>query len=331
MVGRDNSNSGRRSDYLDKFLMANEIRIIFPSGNTLYAFAKNRSGQIWYDGAFEDYGTSSRTANDYAVTMVDKSGNFYVGDFPEDISVGDYITQINLQAGASPADSDNPVGGDDISWTGIAEEVAAVAEVGAVDICNYGFAKLGGAEESIEIFSLTDGSENAALCSWLYPMVRNEVLQRWPFSSTKKFADLGAALTGDSLPEDADWDYVFNLPSDCVAVINQISEDARTTTYEYDVKIGKLFTNDLTNTDEDSAYIEYVFKQKDASKYSPSLINAIATKLAAEMAPRLKRQEYREDLLKEYGGILFQAECLNQLGLYEKGEEGEYTWQTARG
>lgn len=309
--------------------MSNEIiGLGFEAGWTVYAIVRDSSGQVWYstNEDFEDVGESSRTNNDYAITMTDKEGGLYLADFPEDISAGTYYTILFRQAGSSPANSDPVVGGDKISWTGVAEAAEAVTEIGATDICNRALLKIGTAKEQVTIDSIYDGTETANLCLVLYPQVRNEVLQRWPWNECREFADLGAELSGIEM---ADWEYVFNLPAGCLAVVAQIDEDGRTIKYEHEIRRGMLFTDDYSNSDGDSAYIEYIIKVVDTSKYSPALVEAIATKLAAELAPTIKPSETAM-LKREYEYLVLpKAEGLNQAEQYSD-DEGSYSWLDAR-
>ena len=101
--------------------MSNEIHIDYNSGSsTLYAVIRNGAGEVWYAGGqvFESWGTGSRTANDYDISLTDKGGSRYVGDFDGNIPAGRYSVQAFLQAGANPANSDNLVGSDKIVWSG---------------------------------------------------------------------------------------------------------------------------------------------------------------------------------------------------------------------
>ncbi len=100
--------------------MANEIHIDYTSGNTFYAVVRNEAGEVWYPGGqvFESWGTGGRTADDYDISLTDKGGSRYVGDFDSNIPAGRYSVQAFLQAGANPADSDNLVEGDEIVWSG---------------------------------------------------------------------------------------------------------------------------------------------------------------------------------------------------------------------
>jgi len=100
--------------------MANEIQVNYASGNTLYAVIRNTAGDVWYAAGqvFEAWGTSGRTANDYDISLTDKSGSRYVGSFDTNIPTGRYSIQVFLQAGANPADSDTFIAGEEIVWSG---------------------------------------------------------------------------------------------------------------------------------------------------------------------------------------------------------------------
>jgi hypothetical protein len=103
--------------------MANEIHVDYTSGNTLYAVIRNSSGEVWYPGGqvFEAWGTGGRAADDYDISLTDKSGNRYAGGLDGNFPAGRYSVQVFLQAGANPSDSDNLVGGGEIVWSGTGE------------------------------------------------------------------------------------------------------------------------------------------------------------------------------------------------------------------
>lgn len=106
--------------------MANEIHADYASGNTLYAVVRNHTGDVWYPtgGAFEAWGTESRDADDYDISLTDKGGSRYVGDFDGNIPAGRYTIQIFLQAGANPADSDNFLTSLEFIWSGTGQVTA---------------------------------------------------------------------------------------------------------------------------------------------------------------------------------------------------------------
>ena len=106
--------------------MSNEIQADYASGNTLYAVIRNGVGDVWYVAgqSFEAWGTGGRTADNYDISLTDKSGSRYVGNFDSNIPAGRYFVQIFLQAGANPADGDTLVTSDEIFWSGTGKVTA---------------------------------------------------------------------------------------------------------------------------------------------------------------------------------------------------------------
>jgi len=313
--------------------MANEIFLIgYQSGYTTYALVRNSSGQIWYpiSEEFEDFGTGSRSHADYDIPLTDKSGGMYVADFPSAIpantTVG-YRTVIYHQVGASPASTDHIIGGSRIYWSGTSE-VSDSIELNVTALANRMFKKVGGTlGKSLIIDDIDDeDDENAVAAKAIYAQIRNEVLIRWPWNDCREYADLGAEVDGLEM---ADWEYVFALPSDVIAVIDQIDEDDRTIKFDYEVRGPYLFTSDYSNSDGDSAYIDYIKKVTDASLYSPALVEAITTKWAAEMAPAYNPKE-KDNLKREYEYLVLpNSKASNQESQYSN-DEGEYKWRNAR-
>ncbi len=106
--------------------MGNEIQVSYVTGDALYAMIRNAGGQVWYGTGcvFEDWGTSSRSRDDYDLPLTETGGGFYVCDFPEDIAAGRYGVQVFKRVGAVPADGDTPVTSHRIVWTGTGELTA---------------------------------------------------------------------------------------------------------------------------------------------------------------------------------------------------------------
>jgi hypothetical protein len=106
--------------------MANEIQIDYASGNTLYAVVRNGAGEVWYVAGqvFESWGAGGHDMDDYDISLTDKDGSLYVGNFDANIPAGRYSVQVFLQAGANPADSDSLIGSSKIVWSGVGEVTA---------------------------------------------------------------------------------------------------------------------------------------------------------------------------------------------------------------
>ena len=302
--------------------MSNEIRSAYPTGYNLYALLFNGTNKVWYNtgGVFETHGTSSRTNADYAVSLTEVATGYYTANWPTSMSSGTYNTIIKLRAGSTPANSDATVGGPaEYFWTGT--RATAAPEQNAVNICNQSLAKLAGGKNSIKITALGDGTKTSDLCDLLYTPNRKEVLARGYWEEVVYYADLGSESSYSG--EYGDWDYVFDLPSNCLRVLKQTHESCIETEYRCEIFQGKLFTNVYTNDDNDSAYIKYVKNETDASVFSQELINCIATKLAAELAPQTLGGETgytrRFRLLEEFEKLVLPTnESVNQSQQYAR-------------
>jgi len=104
---------------------ADEIRIDYPSAENVYAIVREDDGDVWYvaGDTFEAWGTGSRDADDYDIAMVDKGGDFHVGDFDADISAGTYTIHIWQKDGANPDETaDSIIASIRIVWNGTVEE-----------------------------------------------------------------------------------------------------------------------------------------------------------------------------------------------------------------
>jgi len=184
-------------------------------------------------------------------------------------------------------------------------------------IYNIALGKLGGAGDSetgTAFIASIDGDDKVS--QWgklLFPRIRRTVItdlatSEAPFRSTIRFAGLGSAVADDSLPEIGSWKYAFNLPGDCLAVVSQFSEGSISTrdqraysdpggnvhyqweTIANEAGDGLLFlTDNLSNTDSDSAFIEYVIDTPSTDGFSESMVDCIATLLASESAPIVGR------------------------------------------
>jgi len=184
-------------------------------------------------------------------------------------------------------------------------------------IYNIALGKLGGAGDSetgTAFIASIDGDDKVSQWGKLaFPRIRRTVIidlatSKAPFRSTIRFKGLDAAVADDDLPEIGGWKYAFNLPGDCLAVISQVSEGSIATRdqraysdpggnvyYQWESVANKagtgkiLLTDNLSNTDGDSAFIEYVIDTPDTGGFTENMIDCIATLLASEVAPMIGR------------------------------------------
>ena len=191
------------------------------------------------------------------------------------------------------------------------------------DLCNLAAGKFGGFGDQTtgsgfitDINSATDS--NAKWCKILLPECRKKVItdlaiMDCPFRESVKYMDLGAEAADDDIPEIGGWLYAFSLPIDMLAMVAQINEDSladstvKRTKYRYETILNKnkngklLLTNDYSNTDEDSAFIQYAVDVSNPAGFSQALKECIVVLLAAELCPRVgKDEKKRQSLLIEY-------------------------------
>lgn len=152
-----------------------------------------------------------------------------------------------------------------------------------VQICNLALTKLGAAR----ITSLTDDTKQARALNAIYEATRDAELAACPWS----FATKRAAIPASATAPDFGWAYSYPLPTDYLALV-EVGENY--TFYASDV--GGLFavesdpaTGSLALlTDEASPLnIRYVYKVATSGLYPPLFVQALACRLAAEVAEEL--------------------------------------------
>lgn len=152
-----------------------------------------------------------------------------------------------------------------------------------VGICNQALAWLGGNL----ITSLTDATTEARLCNAIYEDVRDAVLQEhdWTFAIGRY--DLAASATAPT----NGYAKAFPLPADVLRVTDVNSgEDWR-------------IEGDSIVTNEGAARIRAVVRITDPNKFSPLFTQALAARLAADLAISLTQSR---ELQQQYFSIYAQ-------------------------
>lgn len=96
--------------------MANEIRVTYNTGATLYILVFNAAGQVWDQtndggaGSFEAYAAASIDNYDVILSEIATASGQYRGTFPPNIDTGAHGVVAYLQTGASPAITDARLG-----------------------------------------------------------------------------------------------------------------------------------------------------------------------------------------------------------------------------
>ena len=159
-----------------------------------------------------------------------------------------------------------------------------------VTICNIALARLG----QTQITSLTEADKKARLCLVFYEPMRDAVLQDawWTFATKRQ------TLSQLVATPDSGFDYYYQLPADCLDP-RYLENDL----IEYVIEGDKL----ITDSTED---IELVYTQQltDTTLFSPNFVDALAYRIAAELAMSLTNDLKKHDqLLNIYASIVAQA------------------------
>ncbi len=153
-------------------------------------------------------------------------------------------------------------------------------------ICNQALSWLGASL----ILSIDDGTTNADLCKVNYDELRDTVLNEafWTFA-TKRYkwtptTDIPAFGYSKS----------FLIPSEVITII--------------EVRDDSVFANGTSNLDwrreadrvvanVDVIFAKCIYQVTDVSKFSPLFVQALATRLAAELAPRITESNTKTNLM----------------------------------
>lgn len=168
-----------------------------------------------------------------------------------------------------------------------------------VQICNLALALIG----QRPITSLADGTQTSALCALWYDPAREATLNGAPWKEATKRAELAALTTA---PE-WEWDYQYQLPPDCLWVIEVSADDDIVTEDDWDIE-GRTIVTDAGSP----IYIKYVRNETDVTVFSPSLVDALTEKLAAEIVFGItKRADLRKMHLDVFARKLADARTLS--------------------
>lgn len=296
----------------------------------VYDLFRDEDGQVLNNTTLLMVAWVAAARADYAFALTENDGEMYSADVDDSFPIGTKLFRFTYeQAGAAPADGDTLLYGPiPVEWTG--ESVIVDGEETTItNLCNYAWAKVGGAWQQNKLASYYETTDSAELCQRLWPNVRKEVLIRgskggvnWEEALT--FSETGAELADANIPDMADWSYAYTLPSDCLRVIRQLNEEDRTIEYPFKVMRGMLLSDNYGNADNDVAYIEYIYDNDTVSDYGPALYNAMATLLASEIAGATVGAERRQQLRAEFESLVMQlASSQQQAQIYhdDKGKE----------
>lgn len=151
-----------------------------------------------------------------------------------------------------------------------------------VEICNLALTHIGD-PGNVASIDPPEASTQGRYCARLYPIARDEVQEAhtWRFNTRRK------VLTSLALPDAVagEWSYAYALPTECLrpfaVYVPGITETGRTE--DFSVEAADDGTQILFANVE-GAYLKYVVRVADTSRWPPSFVDALAWRLATKLA-----------------------------------------------
>lgn len=176
-----------------------------------------------------------------------------------------------------------------------------------IAICNQALGWLG----ANPIISFDDASVEAKLCKANYGPLRDAVLEdhAWSFAVKR---DALALLNETPVT----YAYAFQSPTDLLRVL-QISVDGN---FDVTEKVDWVLEDRKFLLDSDTAYIKYIYRMTDPAKFSPNFKQALAARIAADLAiPLTSSRTLQGDMYGLYQVKLMEAAQKDGLqGRYER-------------
>jgi len=148
-----------------------------------------------------------------------------------------------------------------------------------VSICNDALVLLG----SEGVTSFDDGSTEAAICSALYPNIRDLFLSMYPWSFAQKKVELQRETTSP----DFEWTYQYALPSDMLSTLRSVTNTSAIgapSITEWEIVGNKLMT------DQTTIWVDYCYRPSE-SLWPPHFVQLMKYVLAWHFAEPLTDQQ----------------------------------------
>lgn len=181
-------------------------------------------------------------------------------------------------------------------------------------VCNSALIKIG----SDRISSITQDTRAAVLLNAIWSQTLDSVLRAHPWN----FAITRAELAPTSDEPAFEWDYEYDLPSDCLRVLDLM--DGNDEDIEFVIEDQKILTNEST------IYARYIYRNDDPSSWDACFAEALAWRLAKEVVMSLSGNAALVEVCdKAYMKQLAEARTMDGAEGIIKGLESN-TWTNAR-
>jgi hypothetical protein len=148
-----------------------------------------------------------------------------------------------------------------------------------IAICNSALAKVGQAP----ISSIDQETRAAQILKSIFDLVQDEVMSAHPWN----FALKRVALTPTASTPAYEFDYEYDLPNDCLRVL-ELETDVTAIGVDWVVEGRKILSNDSEIS------IRYIYRNDDYNSWSPAFAEVMAWRLAQGIAFALTQSTERE-------------------------------------
>jgi hypothetical protein len=165
-----------------------------------------------------------------------------------------------------------------------------------IDICNLALSWIGGKK----IADLAENSVEAQLVSTNYPMSRDAVLaaRMWTFATKQ------ASPTPTAGTPPVPWTYQYQIPTDCLRVFRVVDGNQNPLPW---VRQGNYVLCDAS-----AIIMVYVSQVLDTTLFSPGLVQALAARMAADLAVTYtENRSLQADLWKIYDEKMKEAAAVD--------------------
>jgi len=138
-----------------------------------------------------------------------------------------------------------------------------------LEIANKSFVLLGAGT----IMSLSDGKKPGNVFNAIYPTTRDAVLRAHPWNSVSK----RVTVAPNTPKPPFEWDNSFDMPDNCLRAVSLY----KVLNNEWTVEGRKILANAA------SINLKYIVAESDVTKYDALLVEALAARLASDMAQQL--------------------------------------------
>lgn len=168
-----------------------------------------------------------------------------------------------------------------------------------VEICNHALLKIGA--DTIASLDINQNDSEAVvhsakLCGIFFDQALEEILRTHPWNCALKRAELSRLSDAPAFK----WKYKYQLPGDCVRVINVYD-----TTEAYDDRVEYVVEGRNILCDYEKVYLSYVHLPEDVNTLDASVSKCVVQNLAIKLSvPMQLDQVMQNSLIGEYQRVI---------------------------